>query len=191
MDLGLANGRLFADMVGIGYDAAIVHNIVPGGGKLRLHYPAYIARATHLLALFRPRPFRITADGETIETEAWMAVIANTTHYARHWRVAPYAVADDGLLDLCLFQSTSAVPVLGQVLGDLANRHAHLPGVRHLRARSFRVECERPWPVQLDGDAAGETPVEVGVTPRALCVMVPAAVERRAVRLRRESAGGG
>jgi len=174
VDVGVANGRLFADMVGIGYDAAIVHRIVPGGGKSRLRYPEYIARAARLLAGYRPSRLHITADGGAFEADAWMAVIANTTHYARHWRVAPYAVADDGLLDLCLFQTRSALHTLRQVLAILANRHARVPGVLHLRARKFRVECEAPLPVQLDGDAAGWTPVAVELRPKALHVMRPA-----------------
>jgi YegS/Rv2252/BmrU family lipid kinase len=174
VDVGVANGRLFADMVGIGYDAAIVHGIVPAGGKSRLHYPHYCARALQLLGGYRPRRLRLIADGERFEADAWMAVIANTTHYAYHWRVSPYAVPDDGLLDLCLFRSRSSLRMVGQTLALLGHRHAHLRGVAHLRARSFRLACDPPLPLQTDGDAAGWSPLEVSLLPQALCVLVPA-----------------
>jgi diacylglycerol kinase (ATP) len=44
--------------------------------------------------------------------------------------------------------------------------------VRTGRARRLRVTSEVPVPVQLDGEAAGFTPVEVEVLPAALSLVV-------------------
>jgi len=173
VDICSANGQLFADMAGVGYDAAIVHSIVPAVGKTRLGYFGYIARALGLLARYRPSRFRIITESATLETEAWVGVVANTAHYAYHWQVSPRAVVDDGWLDLCLFQSASVTQTAGQVAALLANRHASYPGVLHVRARRFRIETDPPAHLQLDGDPVAQTPVDITMIPRALTVLVP------------------
>ncbi len=172
IDLGLANGRPFALMAGLGFDAAVVGSVA-ADVKNVLGSFAYVARGLRVLATHSASRLRITADGRTFGAEAWLAVVANASRYTYRWRLARSARIDDGWLDLCLFQSSSAVQTAGQVLAALAGRHASYPGVLHLRARSLHFESDPPVKVQLDGDAVGETPVRVTVAPRALGVVVP------------------
>jgi len=187
IDLGVADGqsstgfgtpvpkqsRPFVLMAGVGFDAAVVHSLAPQTKNLIGSF-AYVARGLAVLARYRPSRFRITADGETIETEAWLAVVANTPRYTYRWRLVPQAAMDDGWLDLCLFESRSSAAMLGQVAAALRNRHTTHPGMRQLRAGSFRFDCDPAVCVQLDGDAEGMTPLEVRVAPGALRVVVPA-----------------
>ena len=171
IDLGLANGRPFALMAGLGFDAAVVHSVAPQLKNLVGAF-AYVARGLALLARYRPSHFRIIADGETIEAEAWLAVVTNVPRYSHRWRLSPAAEMDDGWLDLCLFQSSSPREMAGQVVAVLQDRHADHPQVRHLRARRFRFDCEPPVCVQLDGDPEGMTPLEIEVAEGALSVIV-------------------
>lgn len=172
IDLGCANGRPFALMAGIGFDAAVVHSVAPDLKNLIGSF-AYVARGLQVLASYPQTHFHIEADGEEVEGAGWLAVVANASRYTYHWRLAPDARMDDGRLDLCFFASESAVQTAGQVVAVLGGRHSSHPGVRHLRAKRFRFHCEPEVAVQLDGDPAGSTPVEVTVTPGALTVMVP------------------
>lgn len=172
IDLGVANGRPFVVMAGVGFDATVVHSLTRQAKHLLGSF-AHVARGLAVLSRYRSGRFRVTADGETTEVEAWLAVVSNTPRYTYGWRLAPNAVMDDGWLDLCLFESSSPAARLGQVVAALRNRHAGRPGVRHVRARSFRIECEPPVCVQLDGDAEGMTPVEVRVAEGALRVVGP------------------
>jgi diacylglycerol kinase (ATP) len=172
IDLGLANGRPFALMAGMGFDAAVVGSVAPDVKNVLGSF-AYVTRGLRVLATHSPSRFRITADRTTFETDAWLAVVANASRYTYRWRLAPAARIDDGRLDLCLFQSSSAAQTAGQVLAALAGRHAKYPGVLHLQGRSFEFESDPPVKVQLDGDAMGETPVTVSVARRALRIVVP------------------
>jgi diacylglycerol kinase (ATP) len=55
----------------------------------------------------------------------------------------------------------------------LFGRHDRSRNVRFGRAKS--IEVSTPGiPVQLDGEAAGETPLRIEVAPQALTVIVPA-----------------
>ena len=172
IDLGTANGRPFVLMAGLGFDAAVVKSVAPAVKNLVGSF-AYIARGLRVLADYSPSRFLIETASERIDTEAWLAVVANASLYTYRWRLAPEARIDDGWLDLCLFGSASRAQTRGQVLAALSGRHADYPGVRHFRARELRFECEPPVCLQLDGDPAGETPVDIHIAPRALRVVVP------------------
>lgn len=174
IDLGLANGRPFALMAGIGFDAAVVHSVAAPVKRL-IGSLAYVARGLRLLASYSPSRFVISADDRQVEARAWLAVVANAASYTYHWQLASARI-DDGWLDLCLFRGHSVAQRTAQVLSALRGRHASHPGVDHLRARRFRFECDPPAPLQLDGDAAGGTPVEVSLLRGALTVLVPKAV---------------
>ncbi len=172
IDLGYANGRPFALMAGIGFDAAVVHSVAPDLKNLIGSF-AYVARGLQVLASYPQTRFHIEADDEEVEEAGWLAVVANAGRYTYHWRLAPDARIDDGRLDLCFFASKSALQTAGQVVAVLGGRHSSHPGVRHLRAKRFRFHCEPEVAVQLDGDPAGSTPVEVTIAPGALTVIAP------------------
>lgn len=172
IDLGTANGKPFALMAGMGFDAEVVGSVAQDVKNVVGSF-AYVGRGLHLLATYPPSRFRIEADGEKFETEAWLAVVANASRYSYRWRLAPEASIDDGWLDLCLFSSQSLTGTARQVIAVLSGRHATHPGVRHMRAKSLTFDCEPSVAFQLDGDAVGSTPVQVRVAPRALSVLVP------------------
>jgi len=173
VDVGLANGQPFSLMAGIGFDAAVVRSVARPVKRLVGSF-SYVASGLRLLASYRPSRFLIFADGRQVETQAWLAVVANAARYTYGWRLTPASI-DDGWLDLCLFRDKSAGERIGQVMSVLRGRHSSHPGVEHLRARQFRFECEPPAPLQLDGDPAGMTPVEVGLLRGALTVLTPMA----------------
>ncbi len=175
IDLGSANGRPFALMAGAGFDAAVVHSVVPAANKNMLGYSA-LRRGLRLLATYTPTRLRITTETESVETEAWLALIANARHYSYCLQVAPQAAADDGWLDVWLLESGPAVHIGHQVLGLLRGRPGDCCGVFHLRTQRLRVDSEPPVSVQVDGDQAGRTPVDISIMPAALKVMIPEAV---------------
>jgi len=172
IDLGLANGVPFALMAGVGFDAAVVRSVEPRIKSIVGAF-AYIARGLSVLSKHPLSRFAVTADGERFDGDAWLAVVANAARYTYHWRLAPGASIDDGWLDMCLFESRSRAQTLGQVLAALRGRHVGRLGVHHLRARRFHIECHPPVSVQLDGDAAGRTPLDLDILPGALTVVVP------------------
>ena len=51
-----------------------------------------------------------------------------------------------------------------------AMRGLHLsdPGVKRYRSATVKIETARPWPLEIDGDYLGESPVEISLLPGAL-----------------------
>jgi YegS/Rv2252/BmrU family lipid kinase len=171
-DVGLANGRPFCQIAGVGFDAAAVHTVLPHRNK-NLLSPAALLRGLRLLARYRQPRIRVAADGFTAESRAWLALVANASMYTYSIRAAPGARVDDALLDLWLFEGRSPAHTARQVAAILRGRSGAAGGAHHLQARSIRLESDPPVFLHLDGDAAGTTPVEFRILPGALTVMTP------------------
>jgi YegS/Rv2252/BmrU family lipid kinase len=173
IDVGVANGRAFAQMAGIGFDGAVVRSVVPASNK-KMFSPAVLARGLRLAATYHSSRFVIKAGCETIEARAWLALVANASRYTYGICAAPGARLDDGWLDLWLFESLSPRRTLGQVLALLTGQHSGSPGILRIRAQHMGIEADPPAWVHVDGDAGGRTPMEFQVRPSSLTVMVPA-----------------
>jgi len=173
IDIGLANGRPFCQIAGVGFDAAAVHMVLPQRNKNLLN-PAALVRGLRLLAGYRSPWVRVTADGIVLELRAWLGLIANASMYTYSIRAAPGARVDDALLDLWLFEGLSPVHTARQVTAILRGRSDAAAGARRVQARSIGVESDPSALLHLDGDAAGTTPVEFSVLPGALTVIAPA-----------------
>jgi len=70
------------------------------------------------------------------------------------------------------FERCGLVALTAYAWAVMRARHHALPHVRGGRARRLHLTSALPVPVQLDGEPAGFTPVEVEVLPAALVVVV-------------------
>jgi len=141
--------------------------------KDRLGAFGYVVTGLRVLAEYRPVAVRLlTPEGEA-EVSAWVVVVGNAATYALYWHLTPDASIEDGWLDACVFAESDLAGSLGQLAGALSGHHLEHPGVHYLRTRQIRIEADPPVSVQLDGDPAGSTPVEITIRPSALSVIVP------------------
>ncbi|MBM3498366.1 MAG: hypothetical protein FJX74_06810 [Armatimonadetes bacterium] len=174
VDVGVCNDTHFAVMCGVGFDAEVAHGAHQGRWKKRLGKWGFVANFLLKLLTERPRAFRVTVDGQTIEERLWAAVACNASQYSWRLRFAPKGCLNDGGMHVALFgQRTHR-----ELLSELA-RHWHsrgvceLPGVRCLFGRRIRVEADPPARWQADGDVRGMSPVDISVRARALRLIVP------------------
>lgn len=178
IDIGRAGDRHFALMAGVGFDAEAVARVDP---RLK----RWLGPAAYVLAGLRHIPMRanVHLQWETGEAgppgratlRALMIVAANAAHYTYRWRLAPRARVDDGLLDIVVFGWQQPFDPAAHVMGALAGTHLRHPRVTAFRARRLRIDSQPALAYQLDGDAAGVTPVEVEILPGALTVLAPPA----------------
>lgn len=168
VDLGDCNGRRFALVASIGFDAEAVRDTPPALKDL-IGAPAYVLAGLRKLAeLRRPLRYRLTVGRRTLVSRGMMLVVANAATYAGWLQIAPAAALADGWLDCCLFRERSRLGFLLQWLLVLLRRHQQHPGFLCRRVREVRVECRPAAAVQLDGDYWGRTPVEIRVLPAAV-----------------------
>ena len=175
IDIGIAGRRVFLMMAGFGFDAAIVQNVALPFKDV-VGQPAYLLSALTTLASYKHSTITLEIDGDTITSDAYMALIANVSSYATSsMKLAPFAAVDDGWLDICVFEK-AAVAKLGfvtQFFLMLAHRHLEDPKVRYFRGKKITVSADPAVFAQLDGDVWGETPITIELRPKALQFLVP------------------
>ncbi|MEX0682851.1 MAG: diacylglycerol kinase family protein [Dehalococcoidia bacterium] len=176
IDLGKAGDRYFVLFAGYGIDAQITRN-VSLGVKQRLGAAAYGISAFREALRWRSRPMTVRIDGAQQRLSVLMAFAGNTRLYAGLTKITPMAIADDGLLDVCIYQGRGKRDIALHVTRTLLQMHRKSDYVIYKRARKLEFDWDEPLPVQVDGDPLGYCPHEVTVAPAALWVVVPAGLK--------------
>ncbi|HEY0351753.1 MAG TPA: diacylglycerol kinase family protein [Gemmatimonadales bacterium] len=166
----------FAVACGAGYDARVMAGTL-SEHKRRWGMGAYVATSVRLLTDIRSSLHVITIDGVEYEANAAMVLVANCGEVIpRLVKLGPGISPNDGLLDVVVIRANNFSQSV-RAVWDLLRLAPGAPGegtyVGHARGREVRVETEGAQPVQLDGEAGGETPFTVTVEPNAIRIMVP------------------
>lgn len=174
IDLGLANGRFFTMMVGIGYDAMVTYSMWPELKRI-VGQLAYIVSGVQNFFTHRATRMRLRIDGgRPIRRLGYFLVVSNTRLYGGPGlTVNELADTRDGLLDLTIFRSRRWYHVLFGVMRVITGRGKRFAQIEAMRVRSVQIKASRRLPYQLDGDTAGYTPVSIEVRPQALRLLVP------------------
>jgi diacylglycerol kinase (ATP) len=120
---------------------------------------------------FRPTPVRLDTDGQASSWRAFNVVVANCSFYGGGMRISPKSDPGDGLLDVLVMTGpkSDAFSTLPKVY-----RGTHLPhrNIAELRAGRIRLDADRPFPVEADGEIVGTTPVSFGIIPGVIRLKV-------------------
>jgi diacylglycerol kinase family enzyme len=178
IDLGRARTtqgwRRFTLMLSAGFDADVIHRLArqrtTGGEPRRVGRVHYVAPLGAALWTYPHPPVSLAADGAMIASA--YCLVANLPEYALALSLTPAARVDDGLLDWVAFERRGLPALVAYTWAVLRARHGALPHVRTGRSRRLTLTSTVPVPVQLDGDPAGFTPVEVEALPGALTTVV-------------------
>jgi diacylglycerol kinase (ATP) len=171
-DVARANNEICLLMAGIGFDGQVVHDLAKNrAGPIR--YASYLLPTAKALGFYPFHALRVVADGtEVFASRPAIAFVGNSPEYGTGFPVLPQADPRDGWLDLCVLPCGSRTELLQWCMAIVTGTHLSAKGVVSLRARHLRIESSEPVPVQMDGDAAGFTPLSIDLLPAQLSFMV-------------------
>jgi diacylglycerol kinase family enzyme len=174
LDAARADERLLLLVAGVGFDAAIVHEVARRR-KGPITKGSYIGPALAALWEMRDVPFlNVVVDGREIAREVpGMVFVGNIPQYGTGFAVLPEARPDDGVLDVCVMPCRSRGELVSLFLHAAAGEHLQMEGVKYVKGRQVSIESARPVPVQIDGEAAGFTPLKIELLPVRLPFIVP------------------
>lgn len=180
LDAGAVGERLFILMAGCGFDAEVVRRLHRRrtGNIHHLSYAKPILDAIRkynypeLRVHYAPAEAGARETGAAVELSEslvarWVFVV-NLPRYAGGLRFAPGASGTDGLLDVCTFKAGSLWNGLVYLGGVMLGQHEGMADFVRVQTARLRIESAAPAPVQLDGDPAGELPVDIRVLPGRL-----------------------
>ncbi|MEM1109756.1 MAG: diacylglycerol kinase family protein [Planctomycetota bacterium] len=170
-------GRLFTLMASAGFDADVVRRVdrwrsdAAGGGLKRVNRMSYLPRVVGSIKGYRFPGLTLEADGRVVVGH--QAYIFNIPQYGGGLRIGRHARSDDGRLAWVVFRRPGFLRLLlyhGQVI---LGRHFDSKTVVHGRADRVTLRPGDGFspPIQIDGDPAGDTPLEARVLPGALNVI--------------------
>jgi YegS/Rv2252/BmrU family lipid kinase len=172
LDVGVVNGRRFAMVVGVGFDAAVVA-AVSSARRGHLGQHRYLAHVAKTMMEYSFTPIDVRIDDEPTLRRASLLFACNTRNYAAHFALAPDARSDDGRLDFVLVTGGAARDFPRWLYGAFTGTLPRYRDVTYVQGRKLEVSAAGPVPVQIDGDPGGTTPLLVSLLPGALEVLVP------------------
>ena len=174
LDVAAMDDDRFVVMGGIGFDAAMLRDANP---KLKEHLGA----VAYVLSGFRHLRRRVTRfrlrldDRPPVERTGQGVLIGNLGRLQGGLPVMPDARPDDGLLDVAVLQTRTVLDWLALAVRVLLRRRSKDPQLELFTARRVEISCDRPQPVERDGDPL-DTPRDhlvIEVVPAALTLCVP------------------
>jgi diacylglycerol kinase family enzyme len=172
IDVGVANGKPFLILTGVGFDAEVVHRLA----RARQGHITHLTYGGPIWRTFWEHRFpavRVLADGQPYWEGRGLVFVGNIARYSLGLRVIRDAVPDDGLLDLCIFPCRHHIDLLAHSFRTLAGVQIEYGGVKYRRCQRIRVEASESVPVEIDGDNGGYLPINIHVRPAAVLVKVP------------------
>lgn len=161
--------RVFVQMVGVGFDAQVVHTL-PAMLKRVFGRGAYVIQTLSQLLKYDFVPISLRLDG--VETQAASVIVSKGRFYGGAYRLTANRDPGDEGFTVVLFDHGG--PGMTLLYGAALPMHllGKAPGVRHVHARRVEFIGNRPVPMQADGDKAGWLPATISSASSPIQVVV-------------------
>jgi YegS/Rv2252/BmrU family lipid kinase len=171
IDTGTADGRLFINACGCGYDAEIAQRFA---SSTQRGFLVYAKLCLQSLRNLRTQPVTIEAGAVQFSLEALLVTVANSPQYGNEAEIAPGARVDDGALDLVAVQRLNAFRAVGLATRLFRGNFDRHPAVRRLAGTDFLIRRCAPGPLHTDGEPhVAPAEVRVTVRPQSLRIITP------------------
>jgi YegS/Rv2252/BmrU family lipid kinase len=172
VDLPSANGKCFVQLGGIGLDAQVVQE-TSLAFKRSLGPLSYLISAAHIAARQPPKLFVESEDASV--REGSFVLVGNGRLYGGPFPFFKQAIIDDGLLDVVVFKRLGYLEIIKYLHDVVFSSDIRVPEIEYLQSRHLRVTSEQDVPLELDGELAGNCPVDFQMHEKALRVLAPSA----------------
>ncbi|MBT4969640.1 MAG: diacylglycerol kinase family lipid kinase [Bacteroidetes bacterium] len=169
MDVGHCNGNYFLNGMGLGFDAQVAAEnyaepgVVKEGGKNK-----YIWHIVKTLLFFKEIKMKIVGGENAGETDCFINTISIGRRFAGGFYLTPKALADDGLLDVCMIKKLNLLQRLKILMQVPKGTHIHDPKVNYYQTPNLQVSFDKEVPYHLDGELFFATEIDVSLLPKAL-----------------------
>ena len=163
MDLGVLTAagrqRRFAVSAGIGFDAAVCHEVCVSRWKVLLNRIGLGKLSYAVVALDRlkkDRPVRMTVilpgGMEQIFEKTYFAAFMNLPYEGGGFKFCPEAVPSDGLMDVVIVHGLPVMKILCLLPLAFWGKHVGFRGVTLLKCRKVQIKTSIPFPLHTDGE---------------------------------------
>jgi YegS/Rv2252/BmrU family lipid kinase len=166
---GASESRLFVQMIGVGFDAHVVHAL-PLPLKRIMGRGAYVVQSLREVVRYGYPPIHLRLDEQ--ETQAASVIVSKGRLYGGRYLLAPDARPAEPGFSVVLFERSGPMAALCYGAALPTNRLGRATGVRHVRARRIEFIGKAVLSAQTDGDPATCMPLSVVDAPGPIAVVV-------------------
>lgn len=172
MDAGSCNGMIFLNGMGLGFDAQVAaENYTEPGKVKRGSKYKYIWHIVKTLLFFREKRMIVITGTDRHETDCFINTISIGRRFAGGFYLTPKAIANDGLLDICMIKKLSLIERFSILLKVPEGKHIDDKRVNYYQTRTINLEFAEVVPFHVDGELNFSDRFEVTVLPEALKII--------------------
>jgi diacylglycerol kinase (ATP) len=170
VDLPSANGKYFVQLAGVGLDAQVVKE-TSLAFKRSFGPLSYLISAAQIAAR-QPPKLSIESENTSVE-EGSFVLVGNGRLYGGPFPFFKHAIIDDGLFDVVVFKRLGYLEIIKYLQDVVFSSKIKVPEIEYFQTGQLRLTSEQDVPLELDGELAGNCPVDFRIRERALRVLVP------------------
>lgn len=168
MDVGKCNDRYFINGMGLGYDAQVAFEnyeaansrMVKGGGKSK-----YWWHILKTLVVYKEREMQLILNDEQQTKKSFLNTIAIGRRLAGGFYLTPKAIANDGLLDVCMIDELSVPGRVKELLRVMKQAHTEDDVVNYFSTDKLLFEFDEEVPAHLDGEMYFGSRFDISILP--------------------------
>jgi diacylglycerol kinase (ATP) len=169
MDAGKVNGMIFLNGMGLGFDAQVAAENYTEPGKVKKGGKhKYIWHIVKTLLFFREKRMTVITGIEKHETDCFINTISIGRRFAGGFLLTPKAIADDGLLDVCMIKRLSLAERFSILLKVPEGKHTTDKRVNYYQTPGINLEFSEEVPFHVDGELNFSKKFDVSILPGAI-----------------------
>jgi diacylglycerol kinase (ATP) len=169
MDAGKVNGMIFLNGMGLGFDAQVAAENYTEPGKVKKGGKhKYIWHIVKTLLFFREKRMTVITGTEKHETDCFINTISIGRRFAGGFLLTPKAIADDGLLDVCMIKRLSLIERFSILLKVPEGKHTTDKRVNYYQTPGINLEFSEEVPFHVDGELNFSKKFDVSILPGAI-----------------------
>ncbi len=174
MDVGKCNDRYFINGMGLGFDAQVAYENYRGKKESAIlsgKKSKYMWHVIKTLVTYRDLTVDISMNGSSFHKKTFLNTIAVGRRLAGGFFLTPRAVADDGLLDVCIVDDVSFFRRVEGLLSVLRGTHLSNPMFHYHQTERIIFDFGIEVPAHLDGEMYFNSRFEVSIVPGGLTAL--------------------
>ncbi|UJL47262.1 diacylglycerol kinase [Virgibacillus sp. NKC19-16] len=172
LDIGKVNGHYFMNIAGGGKLTELTYD-VPSKLKTMLGHLAYYVKGIEMLPSLKPIRTKIEYDGNVIDEDIMLFLVANTNSVGGFEKLAPDARLNDGYFDLLILRKTNLAEFIRIVTLALRGLHLEHENIIYVQAKDIKVTTDEKMQLNIDGEYGGLLPGEFFNLQQHIELLVP------------------
>lgn len=172
IDVGKCNDNYFLNGMGIGFDAKIAsENYTEEGDVIKNQGSKYLWHILKNMFFYQEKDIDYIIDGEKFAATCFMSTISIGRRFAGKYFLTPRAVANDGLLDICLVGKLSVFERFRLFFRVPKGAHLNDKKVNYYQKKNLTIDSRVEVPHHLDGELFFASHFNITIIPGGLHII--------------------